>query len=85
MITVICMRTTLDFDDRLIREAKVRAAEEGETLTRAIENALRAYLRPGGDPGRPFRLRPLTKKGRAHPGVHLDDRDALYELMEGRS
>lgn len=79
------MRTTLDFDDRLLREAKKRAAEEGETLTRLIERALRSYLRPRQRPEPAFRLRLLTKKGRRLPGVNLDDRDALYELMEGRS
>lgn len=79
------MRTTLNFDDRLLREAKKRAAEEGETLTRLIEKSLRAYLRPRKSAGKPFRMRLLTKKGRALPGANLDDRDALYELMEGRS
>ena len=38
------MRTTLNFDDRLIRTAKTRTAQEGETLTRLIERALRGYL-----------------------------------------
>jgi hypothetical protein len=79
------MRTTLDFDDRLLREAKKRAAGEGLTLTRLIENALRAYLRPKRGGEARFRLHPLTRKGRSLPGVNLDDRDALYELMEGRS
>ena len=48
------MRTTLNFDDRLIRTAKTRAAQEGETLTRLIERALRGYLQ--ADPGDPVRL-----------------------------
>ena len=37
------MKTT-NFDNRLIRAAKERAAREGETLTRLIERALRDYL-----------------------------------------
>lgn len=82
--TDICMKTTLQFDDRLIREAKKRAAEEGDTLTGLVEKALRRYLHPPPTTATNFRLRLVTKKGRRVPGVSLDDRDALYELMEGR-
>ena len=82
--TYICMKTTLNIDDGVLRAAKKRAAEEGETLTRLVERALRQYLQPGGKPGKPFRLRLLTKKGRLVPGVNLDDRDSLYDRMEGR-
>lgn len=77
------MKTTLNFDDRLIRTAKMRAAEEGETLTRLIERALRDYLQAGaGNPGHAFRVDLLTKRGRPVAGVNLDDRDALYERMD---
>lgn len=69
------MRTTLDFNDRLIREAKARAAQDGDTLTRLIEYALRNHLRPGRD----FRARLLTRRGSALAGVDLDDRGLLYE------
>jgi hypothetical protein len=82
--TYMCMRTTLDIDDHVLRKAKQLAATEGKTLTRVVEEALRERLvrpRPGA---RPFRLRLLTKKGRLIPGVNLADRDALYERMEGR-
>jgi hypothetical protein len=79
------MRTTLDFDDRLLREAKARAAERGETLTRFIEGALRERLRPAAAPVRRFRFQPLVKRGTLVHGVDVDDRDALYERMEGRA
>ncbi len=79
------MRTTLDLEDRLLRLAKQRAAEEGETLTRVVEKALRGYLKPNVRRGRPFRLKLLVKRGRVVPGVNWDDRDSLYERMEGRS
>ena len=79
------MRTTLNFDDRLIRAAKSRAAQDGETLTRLVERALREYLDCPRVPSKPFRLELLIKEGtRTMPGVNLDDRDSLYELMEGR-
>ena len=77
------MKTTLNFDDRLIRTAKMRAAEEGESLTRLIERALRDYLQAGTGNHRPaFRADLLTKRGRPVAGVNLDDRDALYERMD---
>ena len=82
--TYFCMKTTLNFDDRLIREAKARAAQDGDTLTRLIERALRDYLRPVRGPVRDFRARLLTKRGSALAGVELDDRGALYEKMDGR-
>ena len=78
------MRTTLDLDDALIRKAKGRATDEGTTLTAVIEEALRQYLAPAPRPGRRFRLKLLTKRGRLVPGVNLADRDTLYERMEGR-
>ncbi len=78
------MRTTLDFEDALLKAAKRRAAEEGKTLTRLLEDALRRYLEPPERPRKPFKLRLLTKKGRLLPGVKLSDRDSLYERMEGR-
>lgn len=78
------MRTTLDLDDAVMREAKKRAADENSSLTSLIERALRAYLRPSRGTAKRFRLTLLTRRGRPVPGVDLDDRDALYERMEGK-
>ncbi|MCY4560278.1 MAG: DUF2191 domain-containing protein [Chloroflexi bacterium] len=78
------MKTTLNFDDRLIREAKARAAQDGDTLTRLIERALRDYLCPVRGLVRDFRARLLTKRGSVLAGVDLDDRHLLYERMDGR-
>jgi hypothetical protein len=78
------MRTTLDIDDRVIKQAKRRALERGETLTRFIEGAIRSRLAEATTlPA--FRLTLLTKKGEARPGIDWDDRDSIYEHMEGRS
>ncbi len=78
------MRTTLDIDDAVLREAKEAAAREGKTLTRVVEEALRDRLAPRKRGGKRFRLRLLTKKGKRVPGVDLADRDALYDRMDGR-
>jgi hypothetical protein len=78
------MRTTLDIDDRVLKQAKRDALDRGETLTRFIEEAIRSRL---AEPAllSPFRLTLLTKKGEARPGVDWEDRDSLYEHMEGRT
>ena len=76
------MKTTLNFDDRLIRAAKARAAQDGETLTRLVERALRDYLQSPRGPNSSFRAELLTKRGRTVVGINLDDRDMLYERMD---
>jgi hypothetical protein len=78
------MRTTLDLDGQVLRQAKKLAAEEGKTLTRIIEEALRERLAPKPRNRKKFKLRLLTKTGRIIPGTNLADRDLLYERMEGR-
>jgi hypothetical protein len=82
---VICMKTTLNLDDELMVDVKRRAAETGRTMTEIIEEALREHLRRETDKAQPFDFRWVTVKGRALPGVDITDRDALYDLMEGRS
>ena len=79
----LCMRTTLDLSDELLRQAKKHAADKGGTLRELVESALRAYL--SGQPRKSsYRFRWRTESGRILPGVRLDDRDALLDLMDGR-
>ena len=79
-----CMRTTIELNDELLRRAKQRALAEGVTLREVVEGALRAQLEPRrGAPGC-YKLRWHTERGRLQPGVKLDDRDALFDLMDGR-
>jgi Arc/MetJ family transcription regulator len=78
------MRTTIEISDELFRQAKKRAADERRALREIVENALRAYL--GKQPKRKaYQLRWRTERGRLLPGVRLDDRDALFDLMDGRT
>lgn len=80
---LLCMRTTVDINDEILREAKRRAAQEGTTLRDIIERALRTHLMRGRRrPG--YRLQWRPERGRLQPGVRLDDRDALFDHMEGR-
>ena len=76
------MRTTLDMEEALLRKAKKRAAEQGSTLTRLLEEALREYLGPRPSASRGYKLKILTRKSGVRSGVDLSDRDALYSRME---
>jgi hypothetical protein len=78
------MRTTVELSDELLRQAKKKAADEGIPLRDVLEAALRSYL--AKRPKRAgYKLRWMTERGRLLPGVNLDDRDALFDLMDGRS
>ena len=78
------MRTTVDLNDELLREAKKRAADEGKTLRALMEEALRARIQTRGSAKSGFTLQWRTEHGRLQPGVRLDDRQSLFDLMEGR-
>ncbi|HZD78966.1 MAG TPA: type II toxin-antitoxin system VapB family antitoxin [Actinomycetota bacterium] len=74
------MKTTLNLDDDLMRQAKKRAVEEGTTLTHVVEEALRAALATRGrSPRRTVRW--VVVDG-GPPRVDVADRDALYDVME---
>jgi hypothetical protein len=77
------MRTTLDIADEILRLAKRQAADKKIPLRELVEAALRNYLldRPERSG---YRLKWRTERGRLRPGVNLDDRQALWDLMEGR-
>lgn len=78
-----CMKITLNFDDRLIKAAKVRAAEDGEPLTHLIERAIRQYLQLPQRTEEPFKLKLVTKRFRTMPGVDFADRNSLYDILDG--
>lgn len=77
------MRTTIELSDELLRRAKKQAADERKPLREIVEASLRSYLRGGPRPAG-YRLRWSPERGRIAPGVRLEDRDALMELMDGR-
>ncbi len=80
---LLCVRTTIELNDELFRAAKRRAADEGVTLRELIERSLRSHLTKGA-PRRGYKLKLKTVRGRVRPGVRLDDRDSLFDLMDGR-
>jgi len=81
---LLCMRTTIDLNDEILRRAKQRAVEKGVTLREVIERALRAQLDVHRGGRGAYRLRWRTERGKVQPGVRLDDREALFDLTDGR-
>lgn len=79
---VLCMKTTVEIDDELLRLAKQRAADAGIPLRALIEDALRARLVPRPEGAKRFELDLPVVTGTAPPAVDIADRDALYDLME---
>jgi len=82
---LFCMRTTLNLDDDLMRQARRRAADTGRTLTQVIEESLRDALAERAEAQSSFRLKWTTARGRLLPGVDLSDRDSLIRHMEERT
>ena len=78
---LICMRTTLNIDDSVMRRLKQEAARRGTTMSELVESAIRLLLRR--QPAR-IELPPLPAFHGGDTLVDIADRDALYDAMEGR-
>ena len=78
------MRTTIRFDDALLRAAKVRAAKAGRSLNDFIEDAVRTALLADRAPPTASPL-PVFRGGRGvRPGVNLDSAADLLDVMDDR-
>jgi hypothetical protein len=81
------MKTTIELNDALLEEAKRLAAKEHRTLRDITETALRRYLEEvRARRGKPFRLRPVTFRGKSlQPGLREGDWAAVRSMTyEGR-
>ncbi len=78
------MKTAVNLSDRLLLQAKGRAARDEITLTRFVEDALRARLAVAHNLKAPFRLKLKTVKGDRPPNVDICDRDVLYDAIDRR-
>lgn len=78
---LLCMRTTLNLPDDLMRDAKARAAEEGVTLTQLVAEGLRSRIGATG-PSRSFRV-PVFDGDGMQPGVDLSDNAATQDRLDG--
>ena len=81
---LLCMRTTIELDDPLFRQLKIEAARKGESLRKVVNDCLRRGLAVPVK-GKKYVFRWKTgPRGRILPGVRLDDRESLFDLMDGR-
>jgi hypothetical protein len=77
------MRTTVDIDVVLLAEVKALAARRQRTVSELVDDALRAMLAGrAAKPGRQQRIALPTDGGSGlQPGVDLEDKEALAELL----
>lgn len=79
------MRTTVRLDDKLMKQVKKRAAEEGRTLTSLIEEGLKLVTaKPRARSPVSVDLPVSRAKGGVLPGVDLDRSADLEDVMGGR-
>lgn len=78
------MKTTLDIDDRLLREAKAAAAKEQKSLTRLIEEglALRLRTRSKGRRQKGFELPVSRCKGGFLPGIDPTSNKSILDAID---
>ncbi len=77
---MVChMKTTLNIDDRVMREVKAEAARRGTTMSEFVEAALRRMLEP--EPYVP-QLPPLPTFDGGGELVDVSDRNALYDAFD---
>ena len=78
----LCMRTTIDINDELLKETKAYALNERKTLKMVVEQALRVFLAsPVGPDVADVPPIPVFRGQGVQPGVDLTDNAALEELM----
>ncbi|GAB3564753.1 ribbon-helix-helix domain-containing protein [Amycolatopsis endophytica] len=78
------MRTTVNIEDALLRDAKGLAARTGRSLGSVVEDALRVLLAEHEKAQRaaPEFALPTDGSGGLRPGVDLADKDAVAALLE---
>jgi hypothetical protein len=76
------MRTTIRIDDEMLGQVKQLAAQNGQTLTATIEDALRQMLARRQEAAERPPVELVTVPGSGpQPGVDLDDSASLLDLM----
>ena len=76
------MRTTIRFDDALLRRAKSLAAASGKSLNDFIEDAVRIAVSAKPASNASYPELPSFRGQGLHPGVDLDDSAGLLDHME---
>ena len=76
-------RTTIAFDEDLLRAIKAEAARRGATLAQVVNDRLRQSI-ASAQAGRAYALDLEGWQAELVPGVDLLDRDSLFDRMNGR-
>lgn len=79
------MRTTVTIDDELLGHAKELAARSHRSVGSVLEEALRTYLDDEARRSRAFTPLPTFSPAKPglRPGVDLEDRHAVMDLLDG--
>ena len=75
------MKTTLNIDDSVFARLKQEAGRQGKTMSELVETGLRLLFRA---PREHRKLPPLPTFRSGGHLVDISNRDALYDVMEGR-
>jgi Arc/MetJ family transcription regulator len=76
------MKTTLNIDDSVMADLKREAARQGRTMSEMVETALRLLLGSQRKKHPPLPELPTFDGG--EPLVDVADRNAVYDVMDGR-
>ena len=80
----LCMkRTTIVLDDDVMELLKLQSVQNKTSMKELVNRYLREAFSNKKKRSR-FKLEWKTYKGKLQPGVSLEDRDTLFEVMEGR-
>lgn len=75
------MKTTIEIEDHLLRQAKKMAIDRGWTLRQVVESALRREVLTAPKPSRgPIRW--VTGSGHFPAGVDFSSREKMWEWLE---
>lgn len=73
-------RTTIDLDGTILRTLKRMARESGRTIGEVASELLARALRGSAEPDQKL----TWKSRRMHARIDLDDKDAVYRILDGR-
>lgn len=74
------MRTTISLDERLLEQLKVRAAQQGTSVSKLVEQAVRLFVRSPRTPTAPQAFELVTYgKGGRFSRHNVDKTSALLE------
>jgi hypothetical protein len=81
---LLCMRTTLDINDELLKQVRQVAARTNRSMTSIVEDALRTALHRRPPAKRRKVNLPVSKERLGlRPGVDLNNTAALLDILDG--